>query len=96
MGRVYARLTLEKRRKIERWRHAGVSLNEMARVLRRAWLDDRTVFDAGAHCVGVPRAALRGPPPRGPVRRATAQPVAAAGTGRSRMVFLCQSHSRGL
>ena len=35
MGRVYAQLTLEERRKIERWRHAKVSVNEMARVLRR-------------------------------------------------------------
>ncbi|MBB3712005.1 IS30 family transposase [Limimaricola variabilis] len=35
MGRVYAQLTLEERRKIERWRHARVSVNEMARVLRR-------------------------------------------------------------
>ncbi len=35
MGRGYAQLTLEERRKIERWRHARVSVNEMARVLRR-------------------------------------------------------------
>lgn len=35
MGRVFAQLTLEERRKIERWRHARVSVNEMARVLRR-------------------------------------------------------------
>jgi len=35
MGRVYAQLTLEERRKIERWRHARVSVNEMARVLQR-------------------------------------------------------------
>lgn len=35
MGRVYAQLTLEERRKIERWRHAKVSVNEMTRVLRR-------------------------------------------------------------
>ena len=34
MGRVYAQLTLEERRKIERWRHARVSVNEMARVLQ--------------------------------------------------------------
>jgi len=31
MGRVYAQLTLEERRKIERWRHAKVPVNEMAR-----------------------------------------------------------------
>jgi len=35
MGARYAQLSLEERRKIERWRHAKVSVNEMARVLKR-------------------------------------------------------------
>lgn len=35
MRRVYAQLTLEESRKIERWRHPKVSVNEMARVLQR-------------------------------------------------------------
>ncbi|PSK86305.1 helix-turn-helix protein [Limimaricola soesokkakensis] len=35
MGRVYAQLALEERRKIERWRHARVSVTEMARILQR-------------------------------------------------------------
>ena len=35
MGSVYAQQTLEERRKIERWRHVRVSVNEMVRVLRR-------------------------------------------------------------
>lgn len=35
MGSKYTQLSLEERRKIERWRHARVSVNEMARVLKR-------------------------------------------------------------
>jgi len=35
MGSKYTQLSLEERRKIERWRHAKVSVNEMARVLKR-------------------------------------------------------------
>lgn len=35
MGRVYTQLSITERRKIERWRHAKVPVNEMARVLKR-------------------------------------------------------------
>jgi IS30 family transposase len=35
MGSVYSQLTVDERRKIERWRHARVSVNEIARVLKR-------------------------------------------------------------
>lgn len=35
MGDVYTQLSLEERRRIERWRHAKVPVNEMARVLKR-------------------------------------------------------------
>jgi len=35
MGTNYTQITLEERRKIERWRHARVSVDEMARVLNR-------------------------------------------------------------
>lgn len=35
MGARYAQSSLEERRKIERWRHARVSVTEMARVLKR-------------------------------------------------------------
>lgn len=35
MGTAYAQLSIEERRKIERWRHAKVPVNEMARVLKR-------------------------------------------------------------
>ena len=35
MGAVYTQLTITERRKIERWRHAKVPVDEMARVLKR-------------------------------------------------------------
>ena len=35
MGWIYAQLSVEKRRRIERWRAAKVSCDEMARVLGR-------------------------------------------------------------
>ena len=35
MGAVYDQLSITERRKIERWRHAKVPVNEMARVLKR-------------------------------------------------------------
>ncbi len=35
MGQVYSQLTLEERRKIERWRHARVSVDEIAKTLNR-------------------------------------------------------------
>ena len=35
MGAVYSQLSLDERRKIERWRHARVPVDEMARVLKR-------------------------------------------------------------
>ena len=35
MGAVYSQLSITERRKTERWRHAKVSVNEMARVLGR-------------------------------------------------------------
>ena len=35
MSAKYTQLSLEERRKIERWRHAKVPVNEMARVLKR-------------------------------------------------------------
>jgi len=35
MGAVYKQLSIEERRKIERWRHAKVPVDEMARVLKR-------------------------------------------------------------
>ena len=35
MGAVYKQLSITERRKIERWRHAKVPVNEMARVLKR-------------------------------------------------------------
>ena len=35
MGAVYTQLSLEERRRIERWRHAKVPVNEMTRVLKR-------------------------------------------------------------
>ncbi|WP_291734696.1 IS30 family transposase [Leisingera sp. F5] len=35
MGAVYSQLSIAERRKIERWRHAKVPVNEMARVLGR-------------------------------------------------------------
>ncbi|EAP79536.1 TRm24 putative transposase [Sulfitobacter sp. NAS-14.1] len=35
MGAVYNQLSITERRKIERWRHAQVSVDEMARVLKR-------------------------------------------------------------
>lgn len=34
MGTVYSQLSITERRKIERWRHAKVPVDEMARVLR--------------------------------------------------------------
>jgi IS30 family transposase len=35
MGAVYSQLSITERRRIERWRHAKVPVNEMARVLKR-------------------------------------------------------------
>ena len=35
MGAVYDQLSITERRKIERWRHAKVPVDEMARVLKR-------------------------------------------------------------
>ena len=35
MGAVYDQLSIIERRKIERWRHAKVPVDEMARVLKR-------------------------------------------------------------
>ena len=35
MGTVYKQLSITERRRIERWRHAKVPVDEMARVLRR-------------------------------------------------------------
>ena len=35
MGAVYTQLSITERRKIERWRHAKVPVNEMAKVLKR-------------------------------------------------------------
>ena len=35
MGTVYDQLSITERRKIERWRHAKVPVDEMARVLKR-------------------------------------------------------------
>ena len=35
MGAAYNQLSITERRKIERWRHAKVSVDEMARVLER-------------------------------------------------------------
>ena len=35
MGAVYTQLSITERRRIERWRHAKVSVDEMARVLKR-------------------------------------------------------------
>ncbi len=35
MGAVYNQLSITERRKIERWRHAKVPVDEMARVLKR-------------------------------------------------------------
>lgn len=35
MGASYTQLSITERRKIERWRHAKVPVNEMARVLKR-------------------------------------------------------------
>ncbi|TDQ60451.1 IS30 family transposase [Maritalea mobilis] len=35
MGQAYSQLTLEERRKIERWRHARVSVDEIAKTLNR-------------------------------------------------------------
>jgi len=36
MGAVYTQLSIEERRRIERWRHANVPVREMARVLKRS------------------------------------------------------------
>ncbi len=36
MGAVYSQLSIEERRRIERWRHANVHVREMARVLKRS------------------------------------------------------------
>ena len=36
MGAVYTQLSIEERRRIERWRHAKVPVREMARVLKRS------------------------------------------------------------
>ncbi|SDX82851.1 transposase, IS30 family [Ruegeria halocynthiae] len=36
MGTVYSQLSIEERRRIERWRHARVPVREMARVLKRS------------------------------------------------------------
>ena len=41
MGAVYTQLSITERRKIERWRHAKVPVDEMARVLKRCRL---TIF----------------------------------------------------
>ncbi len=35
MGAMYTQLSITERRRIERWRHAKVPVNEMARVLKR-------------------------------------------------------------
>nr|WP_270916937.1 helix-turn-helix domain-containing protein [Parasedimentitalea psychrophila] len=35
MGTVYSQLSITERRRIERWRHAKVPVDEMARVLKR-------------------------------------------------------------
>jgi len=35
MGAIYTQLSITERRKIERWRHAKVPVDEMARVLKR-------------------------------------------------------------
>ena len=35
MGTVYKQLSITERRRIERWRHAKIPVDEMARVLRR-------------------------------------------------------------
>ena len=35
MGAVYSQLSIEERRKMDRWRHAKVPVDEMARVLKR-------------------------------------------------------------
>ena len=35
IGAVYSQLSITERRKIERWRHAKVPVDEMARVLKR-------------------------------------------------------------
>jgi len=35
MGAAYSQLSVDERKKIERWRHAKVSVEEMARVLKR-------------------------------------------------------------
>jgi len=35
MDTVYSRLTIAERRRIERWRHAKVPADEMARILKR-------------------------------------------------------------
>ncbi len=35
MGAVYDQLSITERRKIERWKHAKVPVDEMARVLKR-------------------------------------------------------------
>jgi len=35
MGAIYSQLSITERRKIERWRHAKVPVDEIARVLKR-------------------------------------------------------------
>lgn len=42
MGAVYSQLSIEERRRIERWRHAKVPVREMARVLKRS--DDARLY----------------------------------------------------
>ncbi|WP_081780570.1 helix-turn-helix domain-containing protein [Sulfitobacter sp. 20_GPM-1509m] len=39
IGAVYSQLSITERRKIERWRHAKVPVDEMARVLKRCSLN---------------------------------------------------------
>jgi len=41
MGAVYTQLSITERRRIERWRHAKVPVDEMARVLKRFGKDLR-------------------------------------------------------
>ena len=49
MGAVYRQLSITERRRIERWRHAKVPVDEMARVLKRNYFCDESMPKHGGY-----------------------------------------------
>lgn len=57
MGAVYSQLSITERRKIERWRHAKIPVDEMVRVLKRCrptiFRELKRIFDRGTEFVSL-------------------------------------------